>query len=164
MHRVPAIPIQDCNGAPVRAYRYVLYWMIAARRLTFNFALDRALEYCRELGKPLVILEGLRCGYRWASDRRHRFVIEGMADHAVACERAGVRYFPYAEPTPGGGKWFARGVGARSRRCGCRRLPVFLSTADGRGGGGEHEIFREAVQREEWEIEKLSVRTDGRRN
>jgi deoxyribodipyrimidine photo-lyase len=90
MHRVPAVRIRDCNDAPVRASRYVLYWMIATRRLTFNFALDRALE-------------ALRCGYRWASDRMHRFVIEGMADNAVSCERAGVRYFPYVEPTPGAG-------------------------------------------------------------
>jgi hypothetical protein len=103
MHRVPAIRIRDCNDAPVRASRYVLYWMIATRRLTFNFALDRALEHCREFGKPLVILEAVRCGYRWASDRMYRFVIEGVADKAVSCERAGVSYFPYVEPTPGAG-------------------------------------------------------------
>jgi hypothetical protein len=103
MQRVQAIRIQDCNGAPVCASRYVLYWMIATRRLTFNFALDRALEHCRELGTPLVIFEALRCGYRWASDRMHRFVIEGMADNAVARERAGLRYFPYVEPTLGAG-------------------------------------------------------------
>jgi deoxyribodipyrimidine photo-lyase len=78
--------------------------MIATRRLTFNFALDRALEHCRQLGKPLLIFEALRCDYRWASDRMHRFVIDGMADNAAACEKAGVRYFPYVEPTAGAGK------------------------------------------------------------
>ena len=53
---VPAIRLRDCNDAPVRASgRYVLYWMIASRRVNFNFALDRALEYCRELDKPLVV-------------------------------------------------------------------------------------------------------------
>jgi deoxyribodipyrimidine photo-lyase len=56
--------------APVRAAgKCVLYWIIAARRLHYNFAVERALEHCREFGKPLVIFEALRCGYRWASDK-----------------------------------------------------------------------------------------------
>jgi deoxyribodipyrimidine photo-lyase len=77
--------------------------MIASRRVHFNFALDRALEYCRELGKPLVVLEALRCGYQWASDRMHRFVLDGMADNAVACAKSGVSYYPYVESAPGAG-------------------------------------------------------------
>lgn len=102
--KVPALRIQDCNSAPVRADRlYVLYWMIATRRLSHNFALDRALEHCRELGKPLVIFEALRCGYQWASDRIHQFVIDGMAHNAAVCEKAGVLYYPYVEPRPGAG-------------------------------------------------------------
>jgi deoxyribodipyrimidine photo-lyase len=78
--------------------------MIANRRVTWNFALDRAIEHCRELGKSLVIFEALRCGYEWASDRMHRFVIDGMADNAAACKRAGVTYFPYVEPKAGDGR------------------------------------------------------------
>lgn len=105
MQKVPAIRIRDCNDAAVRsASKYVLYWIIAARRVTHNFALDRAIEHCRETGKPLVILEALRCGYEWASDRMHRFVIDGMADNAEACAKGGVTYFPYVEPKPGDGR------------------------------------------------------------
>jgi hypothetical protein len=64
--RVPPIRIRNCNPGPVRgSSSYVLFWTIAHRRLTYNFALDRALEYCRELRKPLVIFEALRCGYQW---------------------------------------------------------------------------------------------------
>lgn len=102
MRKVPEIRIRDCNDAPVRSpAKYVLYWMIANRRLAYNFALNRAIEHCGELEKPLVIFEALRCGYEWASDRIHRFVIDGMADNAAACERAGVTYFPYVEPKAG---------------------------------------------------------------
>jgi deoxyribodipyrimidine photo-lyase len=102
---VPKIRIEQCNKGSVRsAGSYVLYWMIANRRLTYNFALDRALEHCRELRKPLVILEALRCGYQWASDRVHRFVIDGMADNAEACSKAGVLYYPYVESAPAAGK------------------------------------------------------------
>jgi deoxyribodipyrimidine photo-lyase len=103
VHSIPALRLRDCNKAPTRASRYVLYWMIATRRLTFSFALDRALEHSRELGKPLLIFEALRCGYQWASDRLHRFVIDGMADNAAGCKKAGVAYFPYVEPKAGAG-------------------------------------------------------------
>lgn len=102
---VPAIRLRNCNSAPVRGSGgYLLYWMIANRRLVYNFALDRALEYCRELRKPLVIFEALRCGYQWASDRFHRFVIDGMAENAATCARYRVLYYPYVEPKPGDGK------------------------------------------------------------
>jgi deoxyribodipyrimidine photolyase len=81
---IPDIRIRPCNDQPPREDGdFVLYWMTAFRRLGWNFALERAVEAARELGKPLVILEPLRCGYRWASDRIHRFVIDGMADHAA---------------------------------------------------------------------------------
>ena len=47
--------IRQVNGAPIRPGRgYVLYWMIAARRTRFNFALDRALAHARELRRPLA--------------------------------------------------------------------------------------------------------------
>ncbi|HTC41997.1 MAG TPA: hypothetical protein VK703_10515 [Candidatus Acidoferrales bacterium] len=45
MRSVPAIRIRKCNDAPVRpCANYVLYWMIASRRLRYNFALDRTLR------------------------------------------------------------------------------------------------------------------------
>ena len=113
---VPTIRIRECNDAPVRAGGdCVLYWMIANRRVTYNFALDRALEHCRELGgKPLVILEALRCDYRWASDRFHRFVLDGMADNARACAKRGIVYYPYIEPKPGAGKGLLEAFAAKA--------------------------------------------------
>ena len=54
--------------------------MSAFLRTKWNFALDRAVEWARELRKPLVILEALRCDYPWASERFHRFVMDGMAE------------------------------------------------------------------------------------
>ena len=83
---------------------YVLYWMTAARRLRWNFALDRAVEWCLTLGRPLVILEGLRAAYPWASVRLHRFVMDGMAEKARAALPSGVLYFPYVERVPGEGR------------------------------------------------------------
>ena len=62
----------------------MLYWMIATRRTKWNFALDRAVDWAKKLGKPLIVFEPLRCGYLWANDRLHRFVIEGMLDNREA--------------------------------------------------------------------------------
>lgn len=82
----------------------MLYWMIAYRRTSWNFALDRAVEWAKKLRKPLVILEALRCDYRWASSRMHRFVIDGMAENARRFEGTNVLYYPYLEATSNAGK------------------------------------------------------------
>jgi deoxyribodipyrimidine photo-lyase len=102
--RVPADRIRLLNDAPVRADgEYVVYWMTVNRRASWNDSLDRAAELARELGKPLMIFEALRAGYRWANERFHRFVLDGMADNQRAFEGTGVLYHPYVEPTVGAG-------------------------------------------------------------
>lgn len=78
--------------------------MIANRRPHWNFSLDHAINYARHLGKPLLVMEALRCGYAWASDRIHRFVLQGMAANQAAFEAAGVAYYPYVEPEHDAGK------------------------------------------------------------
>jgi len=102
---VPNIRIQNQNSAPVqRDGQYVLYWMVTARRPTWNFALQRAADYARELDRPLVIFEPLRVAYPWASDRMHVFVMQGMAANAGRCRDRGVTYLPYIEAKGGAGK------------------------------------------------------------
>ena len=90
--------IRSANDRPVNpAGRYVLYWMQAFRRLHANHALDQALRYCRELKKPVVVYEGLKLNYPWASARHHTFVLQGMRDNAVAAEQLGIAYWPFVE-------------------------------------------------------------------
>ncbi len=72
--------------------------MIAARRTCWNFALDRAIDWARRLSRPLVVFEPLRVAYPWASDRLHRFVLEGMRDNALRSAASPVHYYPYVEP------------------------------------------------------------------
>ncbi len=76
---------------------YVLYWVQAYRRLDHNHALDYALRCASEVRKPLVVFEGLRLDYPWASRRLHRFVLEGMRDMAAAAATLGLSYWPYVE-------------------------------------------------------------------
>jgi deoxyribodipyrimidine photo-lyase len=57
-----------------------------------------------ELNKPLIVLEALRCGYQWASDRLHHFILDGMANNARSLEKTNALYYPYVEGLKGEGK------------------------------------------------------------
>ncbi|MBP6848843.1 MAG: deoxyribodipyrimidine photolyase, partial [Kofleriaceae bacterium] len=112
---VPLERVQVVGDRPLRGgATHVLYWMIAARRPRHNFALDHALDHARALGLPLIVLEPLRVGYGWASDRLHRFVLDGMAANAAAFAAAGVTYYPYVEPAPGAGRGLLAALAARA--------------------------------------------------
>ncbi|QDU88674.1 Deoxyribodipyrimidine photo-lyase [Pirellulimonas nuda] len=101
---VPPLRIRVEKDAPVNPDgRYVLYWMIACRRSAWNFSLQRAAAWGQRLGKPILVLEALRCNYSWASDRLHAFAVQGMADNQRSFAPSGVRYYPYLEPQPGAG-------------------------------------------------------------
>ena len=150
---VPDCRIQTCNAAPVRGNgEFVLYWMIAFRRLSSNYSLQRAVELAIELKKPLVIFEPLRIGYRWASDRIHRFVIDGMAENAARIDtlkNPGVLYFPHVEPLPNADKGLLAALAQRACvvvtddfpsfflprmvSAAASRLPVRLESVDSNG-------------------------------
>ena len=105
MSSVPWIRIRKSNEASVNERGdLVLYWMVACRRATWNFGLQRAAEWAADLDKPLVIMEALRCGHQWANDRVHRFVLEGMAGNARQFRNYRVSYYPYVEPVQNAGK------------------------------------------------------------
>lgn len=128
---------------------YVLYWMIAQRRTRWSFALQHAVAQARALGVPLLVLEPLRVGYRWASPRFHAFVVQGMADNAARCAAAGVRYLAYVEPEEGAGSGLLEALAADAAlvvtddyptfflpemvRAAGARLPVRLDVVDGCG-------------------------------
>ena len=107
--RVPEMRIDVRNDRVADpSGEYVLYWMIMYRRRRYNFSLQRAVEWAKALGRPLLILEALRCGYDWASDRIHAFVLQGMAANVREFARAPVTYYPYVETRDRGWQRFAR--------------------------------------------------------
>lgn len=118
MSLVPKLRIDVCNKKAIRSDgEFVLYWMIAFRRVEWNFALQRAVELATELKKPLVIFEPLRVDYRWASNRLHRFVIDGMAENAKRVAEAknhGISYFPYVERERGASKGLLAALARRA--------------------------------------------------
>ncbi len=99
---VPALRLRTVNSSTLhRDGEFVLYWMITARRTRANFALQYAVAEAARLGRPLVVLETLSCDAPYASDRLHRFVLDGMAANARALAGRPVVYHPYVETVPG---------------------------------------------------------------
>ena len=92
------IRLQTLNDRPVDTSKpYVLYWMTSARRPQFNFALEHAIDLANQHNVGLVVFEGLRMNYRWASDRFHQFVKEGMIANQTAFSPSNVHYIPCFE-------------------------------------------------------------------
>ncbi|MEM7167253.1 MAG: deoxyribodipyrimidine photolyase [Planctomycetota bacterium] len=147
---IPEVRVNAANSAPVNSSGdYVLYWMTSARRTRYNFALQRAGARAAELGVPVLIFEALRCDYRWASDRLHQFVIDGMRDNATECADARVTYVNYVEPEVGAGRGLLDALASnaclvvtddfpcfflpRMIAAAGRQLPVRLEQVDGNG-------------------------------
>lgn len=76
---------------------YVLYWMQAYRRLYSNHSLDYAVHLAEKENKPLVVYEGIRMNYPWASARLHKFILEGICENSVDAEKLGITYWPFVE-------------------------------------------------------------------
>lgn len=125
------------NEAPINAQgQYILYWMTGARRLSHNPSLDAALAQCKALKKPLVIFEPIVCNYRFACERHHRFVMDGMKDQRARCETLRIRYVPLVEARPGQVRRVLLSL--------CKEAAVVIG--DLHPGGWLNQVTRKAVQ------------------
>lgn len=77
--------------------RYVLYWMQMFKRASHNYALNFAIQMANERRLPLVVYEGLKFYYPWASDRIHTFILEGVAEKQAEFSERGIRYMFYLQ-------------------------------------------------------------------
>ena len=117
-------PANDRPPAPDRDY--VLYWMQAYRRLDRNHALDHARALARTWGKPLVVYEGLRLDYPWASARHHRFLLDGMRANAKRARRLGINYWPFVETPDRPARGLLRRLAARACTVVTDDYPAFI--------------------------------------
>jgi deoxyribodipyrimidine photo-lyase len=101
--------------------------MVAARRLGWSPALDRAVQLALELGRPLLIFEPLDVDYRWSAHRHHVAILEGMAEHRARLARSVVGYYPYVEPAPGRGKGLLAALAERACVVVTDDAPVFFT-------------------------------------
>ena len=79
-------PSADIGEGPV------VYWMCTAVRDHDNPALDTARLIAAKLNKPLLIYHALSYRYPYASDRHHRFVLEGARDVQLKLNNTGYDY------------------------------------------------------------------------
>ncbi len=119
--------------------------MIAHRRSRYNFSLQRALDWCRELDRPLVILEALRSGYPHASPRLHRFVLDGMRANRDAFEKQPVTYYPYVEREKDAGQGLLEALGERAALVVTDDYPCFFLPRMIEAAGSKLERRLEAV-------------------
>jgi deoxyribodipyrimidine photo-lyase len=143
---IPEKRLRPINQLPVKAQREtVVYWMTSARRTRFNFGLQRAAEWSRELGKPLVVLEALRSGYPWASDRLHQFVLHGMSDNREALKRRAVAHYSYVEYRSGEGKGLLEHLASRAAVVVTDEYPTFFLPRMIEAAGQKLDVMLEAV-------------------
>jgi len=143
---VPSSRIRLLNAEPVRAGgKFLLYWMVASRRTRFNFGLQHAVDRAREQDRPLVVLEALRCDYRWSCERFHRFLLDGMADNAERFRRAGVFYYPYVEPRPGAGKGLLSELSRHACSIVTDDFPAFMLPRMLEAGARQSNVRMEAI-------------------
>jgi deoxyribodipyrimidine photo-lyase len=149
--RVPDSRVRAVRDvAPRPEGDYVVYWMTSQRRTEYNYGLERAAEWAAEMGRGLVVLEALRCGYEWASDRLHRFILDGMRDNCEALgDRPGVTAYPYVERSRDQGRGLLEALSERAcvvvtddyptfflprmLDAAAERLPVRLEAVDSNG-------------------------------
>ena len=77
--------------------KYILYWMQMFKRTSHNHALNFAINQANERKLPLVVYEGLKFYYPWASDRFHTFILEGVEEKRAAFENLGIKYVFYLQ-------------------------------------------------------------------
>ncbi|HDR46994.1 MAG TPA: deoxyribodipyrimidine photolyase, partial [Geoalkalibacter subterraneus] len=80
---------------------FILYIMSAFRRTGWNFALQQSVFLAQNLHKPLLVVEPLYCDQPYASDRLHRFVLDGMVDNTRRMKSRSSSYFPFVERQKG---------------------------------------------------------------
>ena len=77
--------VRRLNDVEMRDGSYVLCWLQQALRAYDNPVIDAAIRLGNEVGLPVLVYQGLREDYPYASDRLHRFILGAGRDLAVEC-------------------------------------------------------------------------------
>jgi deoxyribodipyrimidine photo-lyase len=96
------------------------------RRLHYNYALEYAVALANKLDKPLLIYEGLKVDYPWASDRLHTFIMQGMQENLTFANQESLNYFSYVEPKPEAGKDLFYTLADKAAAVISDEFPVFI--------------------------------------
>ncbi|MEL6345848.1 MAG: FAD-binding domain-containing protein [Myxococcota bacterium] len=116
--------VRPLSPAPiVEGGAFVLYWMRTAARGHENPALDVAIRIANRLGVPAFVYHAVSERYPYASDRHHRFILEGARDACAAVRARGVGYAFHLE-RPGHRGPFLKQLAARAAVVITEEMPV----------------------------------------
>src|SRR5215203_2276440 len=79
-------------AAPLKGGRFVLYWMQASQRTSYNHALEYAVEEANTHGLPVVVCFGLTASYPEANARHYAFLLEGLAQVQAELGKRGIGF------------------------------------------------------------------------
>ena len=134
------------NDRPVNPDgKYVLYWCQMYRRLRHNHALDHARRLAMDLNKPLVIYEGLKLNYPWASARFHAFILDGMRDSYEDARKLGATYWPFVETPENNGHGLVRALCQSACALITDDYPQYIVPAHNRAIGAKARVAVVAV-------------------
>jgi deoxyribodipyrimidine photo-lyase len=122
LRRLNEKPVATCGD-------FVVYWMQVFRRADDNAALAFAVERANELGVPCLVYEALRPDYPHASDRLHRFVLEGARDTAARLAARGIAHTFFLPATPDDARGVVAKLAARARLVVSDDFPTFVVRA-----------------------------------
>ena len=81
--------IRRLNDAPEAKGSYVLYWMQASQRVSYNHALNYAVETANRLKLPVLAVFGLTPRYPGANLRHYTFMLQGLKETFESLQRLG---------------------------------------------------------------------------
>jgi deoxyribodipyrimidine photo-lyase len=84
--------IHRLTDKPIRDGDYVLYWIQASHRTTFNGALQVAIQEANRHHLPVLAYFGLTSTYPFANERHMRFLLEGLKEVGRSLEGMGIRF------------------------------------------------------------------------
>ncbi|HID28732.1 MAG TPA: deoxyribodipyrimidine photo-lyase [Desulfobacterales bacterium] len=89
---IQAERIQALNERPVQRGKYVLYWMQASQRATWNHALEFAIQQANERHERLLVLFGITNRFPEANARHYTFMLEGLREVRDALMNRGIQF------------------------------------------------------------------------
>src|SRR3954466_3513623 len=85
--------IQPLNDRAMRGKAgYVLYWMQASQRASFNHAVEHAALLANQLDLPLLVCFGLMDDYPEANERHYAFMLQGLHDVEANLRKRGILF------------------------------------------------------------------------
>ncbi|SYZ72332.1 Deoxyribodipyrimidine photo-lyase [Candidatus Zixiibacteriota bacterium] len=83
--------IRPLNAKKIINRKYVIYWMQASPRASYNHALEYAVSEANKSDKPLIVFFGITDHFPSANLRHYTFMLEGLQEVKDSLEERGIK-------------------------------------------------------------------------